>query len=334
MKEILPNPENGTLEEVEIVRDSTPCRKHSGRLLAIRLLFEGRSRTDVSQIVNRSQSTLIRWINRWNEGGIDALVNRPKPGRPPKVNNEQRQRIVALMNDPELAGEDHWTGVKIWGYLREKEKIYLGYSTLIRLFHDENFCLKVPRSWPEKQDPDLRDQFKRDISILLNKEDIEVWFGDESGFLADPRPRQMWVVKGSKVKTTRTGIHLRESIVGAVCPESGELSAIVIDRVDTEVFQAFIDQLAEHTKGRKVVLVLDNATWHKAVKLKWKHIVPMYLPPYSPDLNPSERLWLVMKNRYFVNWFTNSREILTDRVCKAFKSLIDNPVEVKSICAV
>lgn len=334
MNKIHPNSENGTIEEVEIVLESTPDKKHSLRLLAIRLLLEDRSRVDVMQIMHRSESTIIRWINLWNQGGIDALVPRAKSGRPPKVNKEQRQKIIDLMNDPQSAGQTHWTGIKIWGYLKEVESINLGYSTLTRLLHAENFCLKVPRSWPEKQDPVLRAQFRSDVSNMLDNDSIELWFGDESGFLADPRPRRVWAVKGSKPKCTRTGIHLRESVVGAVCPKNGELSALVIDSVDTDVFQAFLDQLSEETKGRNIVLVVDNASWHKAKKLNWRHILPMYLPPYSPDLNPIERLWLVMKDRFFVQWYTKKREVLVDRVCEAVESFLDKPEEVRSICAV
>jgi transposase len=334
MNKTIPNPENGTIEDIEIVNESTPDKKHSWRLMAIRLLLEGRSRSDITQIMNRSESTIIRWINRWNKGGIDALATKPKSGRPPKAGKAERQKIIELMNNPQSAGQTHWTGVKLWGYLKEVESIKLGYSTLARLLHEENFCLKVPRSWPAKQDPVLRAQFRNDISIHLKNNDIDLWFCDESGFLADPRPRRVWAVKGSKIYATRTGIHLRESIVGAVCPKSGALSALVISHVDTDVFQAFLDQLAHETKGRNIVLVLDNASWHKAKKLEWHHIKPMYLPPYSPDLNPIERLWLVMKDRFFTQWYTNEREILIDRVCEAAKSLMKTPDELKSICAI
>ena len=98
------------------------------------------------QIINKSESTLIRWINLWNQGGIDALFPKPKTGRPPKLSKDNRKRIVELMNDPQSAGQTHWTGVKLWGYLKDVESINLGYASLIRLLHEENFCLKVPRS--------------------------------------------------------------------------------------------------------------------------------------------------------------------------------------------
>ena len=119
-----------------------------------------------------------------------------------------------------------------------------------------------------------------------------------------------------------------------VCPKSGELSALVVDGVDTTVFQVYLDMFAEQTMGRNIVLVLDNASWHKAKALDWKHITPMYLPPYSPDLNPIERLWKVAKDRYFTQWYTKDREELIQRICDALRSFIFEPEIVKKLCAV
>jgi transposase len=51
-------------------------------------------------------------------------------------------------------------------------------------------------------------------------------------------------------------------------------------------------------RGKTIYLVLDNASWHKTKKLNWYHIEPLYLPPYSPDFNPIERLWQHLKSNY------------------------------------
>ena len=108
------------------------------------------------------------------------------------------------MNDPQSTGQTHWTGVKLWGYLKDVESINLGYASLTRLLYEENFCLKVPRSWSDKQDAVLREQFKKDISIHLKNKDLEVWYCDESGFLADPRPRRVWAARLRRHAPTST----------------------------------------------------------------------------------------------------------------------------------
>lgn len=67
---------------------------------------------------------------------------------------------------------------------------------------------------------------------------------------------------------------------------------VAVPYTDTDVFQIFLDQLAKRTatSKKRILLVVDNSSWHHAAKLDWHHNIPMYLPAYSPDLNPIERL--------------------------------------------
>lgn len=90
------------------------------------------------------------------------------------------------------------------------------------------------------------------------------------------------------------GGHLRRNIVGAVAPATGKITALIVSHCNSEVFQAFLDTFAdENPPDRyKHYMVLDNASWHKSVSLNWHHITAVFLPPYSPDFNPIEQLWL------------------------------------------
>ena len=104
--------------------------------------------------------------------------------------------------------------------------------------------------------------------------------------------------RGSRPTQGYYGGHVRQNIVGAVNPKSGQLVSLIVPNCDTEVFQVFLDTMADETvpeEGRRVCLVLDNASWHKTKRLDWHHIEPVYLPPYSPDFNPIERIWQYLK---------------------------------------
>jgi transposase len=334
MKNIQPDCENGTLLDVEQTMNSSANRHFYRRLLALRLLLQGRTQADVASIINVSVRSIRRWVKSWNRGGIDALANRPKSGRPPAVTAEQRREIVALITDVHKVNQTHWTAVKLHGYLRQQLSTELGYSTLTRLLRHEGFRLKVPRPWPVEQDEQARQAFRDKLKELWKNNEQEIWFADESGFLADPRPRRIWALKGTTPTTPYTGLHVRESVLGAVNPRTGELLSLVFNHVDTDVFQAFLDYVAAQTAGRRVLLILDNATWHKAKKLNWHHLETMYLPPYSPDLNPIERLWLFIKERYFTQWYTNDRESLILRICEAMRACMEQPKDMQSLCAV
>ena len=85
--------------------------------------------------------------------------------------------------------------------------------------------------------------------------------------------------------------------------------------------------------SKRRLLIVDNASWHKAQRLNWHHFEVYYLPGYSPDLNPIERLWLRLKVDFFSDFIAKSPEQLTQRLCHALTSLMNDPETVASQCA-
>jgi len=133
------------------------------------------------------------------------------------------------------------------------------------------------------------------------------------------------------------GDHIRQNVVGSVSPQTGELFSLVVDGVDTDVFQFFLAQLAEtvpRQAGLRQLLVMDNAPWHKAARLNWHHFELVYLPGYSPDYNPIERRWLPLKADWFWDFIARTDTELIDRVCTALKSFIVAPAKTASLCSI
>ena len=139
-------------------------------------------------------------------------------------------------------------------------------------------------------------------------------------------------MKGSRPKVVHNGDHIRLSILGTVCPRMGEFFAIEASHCDTDVFQAFLDEAGRSiTPTRKrTILILDHASWHKRKSLNWHCFEPLYLPPYSPDFNPIERPWLIMKAEYFANLHCRTTAALIERADHALCELMDDPVKVAS----
>jgi transposase len=335
--EIEPNGENATVEEIEVAMEAAPNKRSYMRLGAMRLLLKGTGRAAVCDIYNRSDRMVRLWIEMFNRGGIDALASKPRSGRPRKVKLERlADLLVPILEDPGQAGQLHWTGVKLHGWLSEQLQIELGYRTVIDYLHQLRYNLRVPRPWPERQNEEDRTAFLEQLRIWQKDPAIELWFGDECGVEGDPRPRRRWTARGSRPKIPYQGDHLRANVVGAVCPASGESFAMIFDGVDTDVFQCYLDHLAQtvpHDPAKRRFLVLDNAGWHKAARLDWHHFEPHYLPGYSPDFNPIERLWLRLKADYFADFIAKSPDQLIQRLCLALNALMDNPKIVASQCA-
>jgi len=335
--EIEPNAENATLEELKVAMEASPTRRGFIRLAVIRSLVLGVKRSTVCEQFCRSDRVVRLWIHIYNEGGIDALASKPRSGRPRKVHLQRaRDLLVPVLENPKLAGQLHWSGVKIHGWLKEQLGTEIGYSTTLRYLHQLGYNLRVPRPWPDRQDEEARTAFLERYRSWQKDPNIEIWFGDECGVEGDPRPRRRWVQRGSRPTVTYCGDHVRANVIGAVCPASGQSFSMIFDGVDTNVFQAYLDHLAltvPPLPGKRRILILDNASWHKSKRLDFHHFECEFLPAYSPDFNPIERLWLRLKIDYFADFYTDQTPILVERLCLALNALMDDPKKVASQCA-
>jgi len=336
--ELHPNAENATLEELRVAMDAAPNKRSYIRLNAIRSLLLGVPRATLCQQFCRTDRMLRWWIEMYNRGGIDALITRPKPGRPRKVKLERlRDLLVPVLENPSQAGQVHWTGVKLHGFLQEQLQMQLGYSTTVRWLHELNYHLRVPQPWPERQNEEERKAFLEELRLLSADPSVELWFSDECGVEGDPRPRRRWVQPGTRRTVPYLGDHIRQNVIGAVAPQCGQFFSIIVDGVDTDVFQVFLDQMATAIApkaGVRQILIVDNASWHKASRLNWHHFEPKFLPGYSPDFNPIERLWLRLKADWFWDFFARTPQELSDRLCTALKNFMDDPAKTASNCSI
>jgi hypothetical protein len=242
-----------------------------------------------------------------------------------------------LIESPQTHGFDFMTAVRLHGHLTETLRLEVSYCSVVRYLHEAGFCLKVPGKIHPDRNEQARTNFIEEMQEILRKpEEYEVWFSDECGVDGDPRTGRAWFRKGSKPKVKYDGCHLRQSVIGAVEPISGSFEALAVPYTDSAVFQLFVDALANRTKNsnNKILLVLDNASWHHSSSINWHHITPKYLPAYSPDLNPIERVWLELKNKFFTNWYTRDPDKLLQRVCDGLRSLIEEPPRISSICSI
>lgn len=333
---VFPNAENCTLAELETAMKATPRQRSFVRLQAIRALLLGFDHDSVAKLHNVTRDTIVHWIGRFNAAGIDGLIERPRAGRPRKISAEQAPRYRELIEHPEQAGQAHWTGKKFHGWLRQALQVEVGYSTVLRWLHENNYRLKVPQPWPDRQDEQARQAFMEQLQGWLRDAEIDLWYLDEMGVEGDPRPRRRWAQKGVKVRVTHNGDHVRMNVTGMVCPRTGQFYALEFSHSDSVIFQTFLD----HANGDlalerpRNLLICDNASWHKNKKIRWGKFEPAWLPPYSPDLNPIERLWLVIKAEWFTDFIANDRQALMERLDQALMWVVARQQDNRKTCAI
>ena len=100
--------------------------------------------------------------------------------------------------------------------------------------------------------------------------------------------------------------------------------------------QIFLDHFAAASigDGEHVVMVLDSAGWHRANALRIPaNITLVPLPPYSPELNPVERVWLYLKQRFLSHRLLADYDAIADAACNAWNRMCAETGRIRSLCS-
>lgn len=119
-------------------------------------------------------------------------------------------------------------------------------------------------------------------------------------------------------------------LYGAFSPITGDKFLLELPNCDTENFQEFLNEFSNQNPKEFKIMVLDNGAFHKAKKLKIPdNIGLIFLPPFSPELNPAEKVWSVLKRKFTNNLYSSLDEI-SIFITESLKEL--NNQTIKSIC--
>ena len=122
-------------------------------------------------------------------------------------------------------------------------------------------------------------------------------------------------------------------IFGAVCPERDIGEAIVINCVGKEATQSHLEAISLRvSENGHALLVMDRAPWHKSLNVP-SNITLIYLPSYSPELNPQENVWEYIKNTYLSNIIFINLEHVTQACCDAWNALCQETGRISSLAS-
>lgn len=132
-----------------------------------------------------------------------------------------------------------------------------------------------------------------------------VFFFDEARFGLQPQIARQWALRGERISASIKTGYSNFYLYAAVDPKGGEYFILELPRVDTEIVNIYLKELSETYSNKNILLIWDQAGYHKSKALQIPaNITIEPLPPYSPELNPAERLWRwlrrhVCRNRLF-----------------------------------
>jgi transposase len=311
-------------------------------LQIIWLLTSGRSAQFVAEVTGYTPRWISVLVGRYNEAGVAGLGDQRQfnPGARPLLDASQRQ---SLRDSLEAPPPDYglWTGRSVaqWiaGMLGRLVSPRRGTEALRRL----GFTRQVPRPQHAEADPLAQEVFKahfrRRVQALQQEEPgtpLEVWAMDEHRVGLKPVLRRVWAPRGCR--PIARGHHRFEwmYIYGFVRPSTGEVVWFLADGVGAALFSRILAAFAREIGAgadKRILLLLDGAGWHGAGEVDIPAGVTLeFLPPYSPELQPAERLWPLtneaVANTHFAD-LTAVDQALADRCC----ALANAPERLKAV---
>jgi len=153
---------------------------------------------------------------------------------------------------------------------------------------------------------------------------VETWAFDEHRVGLKPILRKVWAPVGERPIAP---VHHRYEwtyVYGFVCPSSGTTEWYILPRVNVDWFNAALQAFAEAVGAgpkKQILLVLDGAGWHRSDKVEVPEGLHLeILPPYSPELQPAERLW-PLTDEPLVNQCFDTIEVVEDLLVERCQTL-------------
>lgn len=147
---------------------------------------------------------------------------------------------------------------------------------------------------------------------------IRLMFEDEARFGRINDPRRCWAPQGVRPEVSVQMVREYTYLFAAASPHDGVLDSLILPEVSAETMSLFLAEVAQRHPRDYLLMVLDGAGWHRARDLlipENMHLV--FLPPYSPELNPMEHVWEEIREKWFPNLVFNSLEAVEDRLVEA-----------------
>lgn len=301
----------------------------SERIRIILLSSRGYTVPQIAAIFECDEATVRSWIERFEAAGVAGLRDRPRGGRPRKADAVAQDTIRhAMAGGPAAAGYlfGYWTVVTLVAHLATHYGLRLSRATLRRTLRALEFRWRRPRH-ELPSDPAAASTMWQLCEQLLRAPAAAVILAvDECDLHLLPVVRAMWMPKGQQVRLPTPGANRKRSVFGALDLTSGQWHYQVFWRRRSLEFLAFLDQLRLAYPDQSLLLVLDNASSHKAnIVQTWlvdhPQVQLLWLPAYSGHKqNPVEKIWWRLKDRIAANRLHGSIDSLVTAVHDFFGS--------------
>ncbi len=285
-----------------------------------------------------------KWIERYYDGGVANLFDKPRPGRSKILPENNEESFVERLSKGPQADDPTsvFTGVEIRKILEDEYDSSYSVSGLYALLHRLKLSRKKPRPCHYKQDSKEVEEWKSELPEVIKKitreqkgREIEIWYQDEARYGNQGEIAPVWSPIGLQPIVKKQNGRRNGYIFGAINPFSGAHRAFITPECSTASMNIHLQDISESLSQKAhAIIIMDGASWHEKSQtiIVPENISIITLPPYSPELNPIERLWKFIKNKKLKNRVIPASMDMNDLGCELWN--VVNSKLVKSLCAV
>lgn len=287
------------------------------RLQVIKLLLEtSQTEVEVAKIVGRSRSIVQKWSKLFREGGIQALLIRGNGGgRKSRLSESVKGEMIQKLKSGSFR-----TAKQFQKWLHDEHQINLSEKCIYYHLGKLGGCLKVPRPSHTKKDEVKVQEFRTTLAEKLtdlklpSDREVKLWVYDEMRYGLHPLLRKMWSIKGHRVVAPMNRRYDWGYLFGAIEVGGPGSEFLYTDGINKEFDRNFLKQIAESDLNCEHVVIGDGAGFHNKegqdnLKELGSNIHIITLPPYSPELNPIEKLWDIVKDSVCNKLWQNLAEL-------------------------
>jgi transposase len=317
------------------------------RLRAKELREMGKQVKEIALFFGLHPASVSRWFVKHRKYGIEALKSKKAVGPVPKLTLDETEMVLNCLK---MSATSYGFPTPLWTckhvarlIQRETDKSFtvVGVWKFLKRFGLTN---KKPEKRAMEQNPKeakkwLKEEWPK-ILAHARRWQAPLYFQDEAGVSLTPVLGKTWAPKGEIPVVKVTGKKGGFCISSAISLGGRMLFRIEKGRVNAETFIDFLEKIRGQHPRRKVVVVTDRARPHVAKKIRdhveanKKSFALYYLPPYSPELNPEERVWSYLKKNKLRSHTASSVTELKAKTIAGMRSIQHQPWLIKSFFSI
>ena len=292
-------------EERRLMRKAaqqTRDKNHARRIIAMLMLHQGMTVTEVAKMLCAARSSVGRWVNWFTLHGVEGLKSL-RPGRASRWPVTDILQVLPrlVQRSPKDFGwlRSRWSTMLLARIVNRLFDVTLHRSTLHRYLKQAGMVWRRAAPTLKIKDPHYEEKRLVIAQALVQDQTAHpVFYQDEVDIDLNPKIGADWMPKGQQKRIVTPGQNQKHYLAGALHSGTGCVHYISGCSKSSALFINLLETLRRtYRRAKTITLVLDNYVIHKSRKVeRWLEkntkFRLLFLPTYSPWLNPIERLWL------------------------------------------